>query len=380
MSGEKGEFYIDRLPGGEYALEIEPLQKARKREDGATEGYPRFLWPGPIDVASPLTLRPGVEHDFGSIAVDRAVLGIVSFRLTGACHPETTYQVVVNDADPAAPTARGKLRADCETRPSLTLSPGQYQVRVRKEQAEFAGQDGAGTGAALFSVTGSDQEVHVPLFLPVVMAGLMELDERAVPREVTLRLQVRVSSREPALGRSLLPAMAPSPIWVDGRFSARVYPPPSGLVELEVFGLPHPYYVKDIFYNGSRVGDIFQVNAYSPAQELRVELSDRAVLMTGTVKDADGKPLTEAVVLVTRWPMTLEANYPLKVLEARADSTGIFSFPNLPPGEYRAIAMPCAIRQRFEEPNRLADAFGQSSTLSMKEGEAVTREVIALSY
>lgn len=138
--------------------------------------------------------------------------------------------------------------------------------------------------------------------------------------------------------------------------------------------------MKEILYNGAPVNAQFPFNMYAASQELRVTLSNAAGALQGTVKDSDGRSISGAAVILTSWPMNLEANYPLDVLETRADENGMFALHSLKAGAYRLVSIPAVLRPRYEEPNRLANAFAREPTLTIAESQILTREIIAQNY
>jgi hypothetical protein len=378
MSGDDGEFYIDRLPAGEYAIEIEPQQKPDIREDGVNIGYPRLLWPGPLQATSPLVLRPGREHSLGNIAMERTVLPVVSVRLAGTCIEDTKYTISVIETEHASRLTRATLDGACSEKASVTLSPGQYEF-VAKHQNRGGVMVGASeVGVVAVSAWSAKHNVQVPMSPFVMVTGSIEISEGKASREVFAKLLIRVLS----IGRrttgqvTVVPSAAPSPVWPDRRFNTAVYPAAGGLVELQVSGLPKGYFIKKILYNGARVDHQFPLNVYAPDQELRVTLSDAAGSVQGVVKDRDGRIIAGAAVVLTPWPMTLDANYPFDLLETRADTNGLFAFQTVKPGEYRVVSVPAFLRPRYEEPDRLASAFAGESTLTITERQVLTREVI----
>ena len=325
MSGDDGEFYIDRLPAGEYVIEIEPQQNPDVREDGVTMGYPRLLWPGPLQTTSPLVLRPRREHSLGNIAIERTVLPVVSVRLAGTCVEDAKYTINVIETEHASRITRATLDGTCGEQASVALSPGQYDFVARRQTRSIM-VGGSEVGAVGISATSAKHNVQVPMSPFVRVTGSVEVSEGNASREVFAKLLIRiVPIGQRITGQvAVLPSMAPNPVWPDRRFSIAVYPPPGGLVELQVSGLPRGYFLKEILYNGARVDAQFPFNAYAASQELRVTLSNAAAAVHGLVQDNDGRLVSGAAVILTPWPMTLDANYPLDLLETRADASGVF--------------------------------------------------------
>jgi hypothetical protein len=377
MAGDEGEFYIDRLPAGEYVIEIEPQQRPDVREDGVTIGYPRLLWPGPLQATSPLVLRPRREHPLGNIAVQRTVLPVVKVRLAGTCVENAKYTISVIETEHVSRITRATLDSTCGEKASVTLSPGQYDIVARRQSVGGMMSGAAEVGAVGVLATSAKHEAQLPMSGPVMVTGSVELSGSVAPRDVAPVI-IRLS----AIGRrtsgqvAVVPSTVPSPIWKDRRFTTGVYSPPGGLVELQLSGLPKGYFIKEILYNGAPVNAQFPFNVYAASQGLRVTLSDAAGSVQGLVKDRDGGIVVGAAVILTPWPMTLDANYPLDLLETRTDANGLFAFQTVKPGEYRVIGVPAFLRQRYEEPDRLASAFAGESTLTITERQVLASEVI----
>ena len=275
-TGDNGEFFIERLPAGEYSIEIEPQQKREIRDDGATIGYSRQVWPGPIQTTSPLVLRPNAEHALGNIAVERTVLPVLDIRLTGACMQDANYTVTIYEADQASRIQRATTPAGCDGKRSVTLSRGQYDVVVKRTPTGGFTSGASEVGAVTVFLTSASQEVQIPMFGPVAVKGSIGLSGAEAPRDLLAKLVVQLFPIGQRTNRqtSAVPFALPSPIWPDRTFTTRIYPPPGRIVKLQISGLPRGHFVKEILYNGAAVDTYFELNVYAPAHEMRVTLSN----------------------------------------------------------------------------------------------------------
>jgi hypothetical protein len=308
----------------------------------------------------------------GSIVVERSQVPMVNLTLSGACKDTVPYRVHFYETDQGGRLSRASLDMRCNRPAAVTLSPGAYHLVAATSQDELKGG-----GATALAVGTFDQQVQLRVGPPVEVIGAI-LVNGSSPKPGSLppmQLRIQPIAKRTAAEVSLIPAVEFTEVNPNGTFTTSAPCASEGLVQITIPGLPHGLYVKEILYNGSRVGDVFDLHLYAPKQELQVLLSSDAAKMGGLVTDDGGKPIADARVLLVPAPMTLNSEYPVEVIESRTDSKGVYLFPALRPGDYRIVSVPAKLRQRFEEPNRLASVLAVMSTFSLKERDVVTRDL-----
>jgi hypothetical protein len=179
LTGPSGDFRIEKLPAGEYLLEIQPEVQAEMGEDGRTIGYGRETWPGALPAASPFLVRGTDNLALGNVLVERTVLGVVTIALHGACVKDTIYNVSVYETDRSAKSQRGSVQASCNQHKKLTLSPGEYQIVAAPPMRSNGTQEaisGTPLGVAAFLHHQSDQQVNITLRPPILVSGVVSVE------------------------------------------------------------------------------------------------------------------------------------------------------------------------------------------------------------
>jgi hypothetical protein len=377
ITGPSGEFRIEKLPAGEYLLEIQPEERTQTREDGRTTGYGRETWPE----SSPLLLRGTDNLALGNILVERTVLGVVTITLDGACVKDVVYNVSVFETDQASRVQRGSLKASCHEPKKLTLSPGEYQAVATPPSrgiGAIGAESGTPVGVAAISHGQSDQDVNVTFRAPLLFSGVFTMEGRdAIPRwpqafPVYLvpfghGTERRISSIGPDYNL---------PTWADkeGKFTLRLHAGYGDVVQLQLPTLPPTHYIKELLYNGAPVDPFFHVGSDAPMQPLQIVLTGGSASFNGIARD-DDKPVPGARILLARWPVILGASYPFDLVETTADNNGAFAFPSLRPGTYRMVSVTPERRQTYEEPGRLLNALSVAPDTKLGHAERLTRDL-----
>jgi hypothetical protein len=106
---------------------------------------------------------------------------------------------------------------------------------------------------------------------------------------------------------------------------------------LTVSGLPDGFYVKSIQMGDQEVLESGLDLANGPGGAIRITLSGKAATVSGSISDADEKPVGGAtVVLIPKPEKRRSSSQFLKT--ARADQQGRFTIKGVDPGDYKAYA------------------------------------------
>jgi hypothetical protein len=103
-----------------------------------------------------------------------------------------------------------------------------------------------------------------------------------------------------------------------------------------VSGVKAGYYVKEIRYNGIAEDGLVPLDRSALAHSLTILLDDKPASVSGVVMEGD-KSVSKPFLLLAKWPPPNGLN--LSVQTATGDGQGKFQFSNLPPGEYRVVAL-----------------------------------------
>jgi hypothetical protein len=155
---------------------------------------------------------------------------------------------------------------------------------------------------------------------------------------------------------------------------------PAGEQRLTIRELPAGFYVKEIRYNGSRIsgplapprnrligGARFTTASSALAQTLEIVLDDKAGTVFGSVSDRD-QTVARPYVILAPWPLddvywTMSAT--------NGDNAGKFQLQGLPPGEYRAVAVPFESIESLHKPDVLERLLSSGQKITLSEREIV---------
>jgi hypothetical protein len=210
---------------------------------------------------------------------------------------------------------------------------------------------------------------------------------------------VKVSKGAVARGRIIFDGNAPQPKPDGIRFSARPVefvtspaigfgPPPSqvnadwtfeisgvsGLAALTAI-VPSPWSIKSIAVDGRDFTDTPLDFRKGNVENLEVTLTSRTTLVTGSVSDERGAPMTDyAVVLFSadraRWA------FPSRFIAlARPAQSGGFRTAALPPDDYLAAAIPTVNGFEWQDPVLLERLRAIATAFTLTEGESRTLEL-----
>lgn len=352
---ETGVFRIEQLRPGSYSLLLPPevpeqINNSSPRTPppaAAATGYRRQSWPDRGD-QSGLHVRPGDTLELGDISIAREPLFKISGVLTGCpATDDLSRGLLLNigtmAGGPVTPVACG------EPFTAENLSPGQYSFDVNIE--------GIGpVRAGAVNIVNRDVQFNPVFTIPQAITGSVIVPEN-FPKGTRWAISAASASVAPdGTFKFTLPRGEPVEI--------KLEPPPLA-----------PYYVSEILYNGSPLRDgWFELNPYSGAQELKLRIAADGAHLGGTVRRSG--ELADSSVILVAWPVRLKNGFPVHYF---TDAPyGEFSFPVVPPGNYRAIAVESrAWETELQKPGVLSGlaSSGTQVDLTPNGAREVTLEV-----
>ena len=252
---------------------------------------------------------------------------------------------------PAVPAGPYVLRV------AATLSTGEKQMMMTTLWAETA-----------LTVGESDvEDVAMEIGRGIRIHGRLEFDgTKPGPARVD-RVPLLV---EPVDRRLTFP---PGSVTVDaGQFSSGGYPP--GRYFVRVSGSPIGWMFKSATYGGRDVSET-PIELVSEDVHVVLTYTDRWTGLVGTVNAADGRPDTDAIVLVFPADPKLWVNYgtsPRRLKSARTRKSGEFSFNSLPPGSYHVVALPDEQAADWVDPAFLEAVSRIATQITIGDGEQKT--------
>ena len=154
------------------------------------------------------------------------------------------------------------------------------------------------------------------------------------------------------------------PIRPDNRFTIPLVAP--GRYLADVAGLPVGSYVKGVRFNGMDVRDQGLEWGSDQKGTLEVLISSKAAIISGTVQDAQGKPLPATTVTLVPDP----AGPPNARLfpSIKTDEQGNFRFATVTPGRYRVYAWEEILNGAHWDPEFTKPFLASSERVDVEEG------------
>ena len=337
-----GRFAATNIQPGEYAVEILQQTAPDKRvltqfteKDTQTveRDYETAYWPGGhgMDMAMPVTLTSGATLDVGVLPVRKVPYYRVHVRVQGPnCEAGDTIYVSETVRTGQGSFMQALSSVPCGRELLVTgFAPGTYRLgfSIRGRTLETRGSP-----AVVFSIVNENIEVTAALTPGVTVDGVFLAAEGAkLPDLTKTKVSLFASDLVGTMGSSL--PVSPAP---DGKFRIEGVPLVDQMVWIS--GLGPGNYVKEIRYNGVRVGaDIVALESGDPTRTLAIVIDDKPGVIAGAVMSGD-KPVSRPFVIARRWPPSIGSSR-FGLATARGDDAGRFRIAGLAPGEYHLIAL-----------------------------------------
>jgi Carboxypeptidase regulatory-like domain len=333
-----GTFQAGNLSAGRYwvsAMELQAAWPARPGRKGAEQAYVNTYYPSGLDAstATPIDVQTGVDVRGIEIRLQKVPVVQIKGRLVSdGITPNTAVRLTPLSQDLAVLNAAvaATVRPDGAFE-FQHVAPGTYMVRSQMAW----GSDGKTEGSPRFArqvVTVSNtniEDLSVALVPGVAIAGRIATE---------LREQQAI---DPSGQDGPAPRVVLNPVQLDGVGANAQASSDGSFVfqqvapdqyQVMVVGLKDGTYVKSIHYGGQDIPSTGLDVTSSGGGQLDVLLSLEAADLSGIVRGEKGDPLAGATV--TAWDT---GSTTIRTATTAAD--GGYSIRNLPPGEYRIVAM-----------------------------------------
>jgi hypothetical protein len=360
---DRGEYRLFWLPDGEYLIAAVKPSETTPGIISPSSGTndTRTFYPGTANVSTaiPLVVQGGSQLS----GVDIGVRPVETFRLSGeircimpeipAGQPNTlqtilTASLMLAARDPGVPEEGGPTalanvilrRSGNQFVGAFQISgilPGTYDLRVSTN--DFS-SDGGAQGLLAFAAIPIDINnqdltgLSLDIYPNVRVKGIVTVDGRApgqTPVRVALQVDGSASKRPSYQGLAKRPVLANDqdgsfviPGVASGRF--RVQPGP---------GLPADFYIADVLQGVSVFDTGFEVGK-APVETLHVLVKSGAGSLEGVVRNANGKPVSGATVVMVP-PAARRQNHAL-YRTGISDASGHFKIDSAAPGDYDLFA------------------------------------------
>ena len=247
---------------------------------------------------------------------------------------------------------------------------GTYELRAR---AEISPQDPAFFGAFTVVVSGAAVAgLQVPLLPGAIVQGTVTAMSRRLP-QVAKGLKVRApSATGSSLGESLTGDVR------NGEFELRGLM--TGPHVVAVDGLPDGWAVTVVRLRGRDLQDgLLTVSHGEHVGGLEIGVSEDAPDVRGTVTDADGRPLADALVVAIPRPAPNGLVTARQVRMVRSGSDGRYQIDDLLPGERRFGAFAHVDELFAMRPAMLARVWAAGTPATLRRGDTITLALTAVS-
>jgi hypothetical protein len=372
-SAADGSFAItaDFRPG-DYFLEIDPPSGARIRsEEGGPDqpDYVRSYFPDVprAEMASPLTLLSGGNRDMELLLHKRE-----RHHIAGVFHVPEGLE---SNAIAISVTAEGRLAPPLVAgeipRSGLFqidgLNEGSYHVEAAVKSADGFAVAFGGQSVELTSHSIDDLKLTLRRAVTVRAHVAMAEDQAETPKG----LQFAISAFPVSYFAGVGARMSVIRLSKD-RLSLEGYPPGEYWPTLKV---PEGYAVSSVSFNGLPVLHS-TVDLESPESVVSFALTSRPASVFGIVRDSNQNALPGMIVVLLPEPLpdSVDRFDRTSIHVTTADGNGAFRFTSLAPGQYRAIILNGADRERSRDiaflRNRESSPveldFGQNAVLDLR--------------
>lgn len=385
--------------------------------DESRTGFATLFYPGTMQVsaAASIPVTPGEERTGVDFQLQVVPLGRVSGSVMGPDGPAARAEVML--IDPTAPSGFGAQTTgtDREGRFSFSgIAPGQYMLVARatpkggkpleaggREAAEFLASIGneankagaspadiekkrAAVAAAMaqaaqlwaMAATSTDGRefagAQLVLQPGMTVSGQVVLEggAGAPPNLTRMSLNVAPVGLQ-AFGDMAMPP--PAPVDANGRFTIRGIMP--GRYRIAAAGgVPSGYTLRSAVFGGQDVLDIpFELTGTEHLSGGLVTFTTQTTEVTGSVQDASSQPVAGVTVIAFSAEERFWTPQSPRIRAVRPASDGRYVLKNLPPGDYRLVALADVEPGQWFDPEFLRTLAG-FATVTISEGGKVTQD------
>jgi uncharacterized protein (DUF2141 family) len=145
---------------------------------------------------------------------------------------------------------------------------------------------------------------------------------------------------------------------------------------------PQGWMLDSIVADGRDVTDVAMDIAASDITDVVIRFTDRRSQLSGVARNGERQPDATAAVIVFSADRALWTDYslsPRRLRIARATTTGAFTIPALPPGDYLVVAISDADAGQYLDPKFLEKLAGVATRVTIDRGQSKTQDLTTVS-
>lgn len=350
-SDDRGEYRLYGIPPGDYYIGATPRPPSAIAARAGGDRSVKTFYPNAFDIsrATKITIHGGEDIQNIDIAIQTPqmfkISGTVSTTVPVAAPPQTAqgaFAVIQQNQNATVLlilSSRDLIKPDGGNSGGTSVSvtgtaPGPFEIpNVLPGSYDLVAVFNVNSAApaiarVVVDIRNQDVGGLVMTIRPgAVITGSATIDGSA-PRPGSVRMALAPADALRRVGVAM-----PANFAADGSFT--IPGAPDGRLRLSVDPLGPDLYVDDMRQGGVSIFDSgFEIRGRNP-DPIQVLIKSGAGSLEGTVQDASGKLLTNAVVALV--PVTRREN-DARYYSSRSDSTGSFSIRGIAPGDYKLFS------------------------------------------
>ena len=370
-----GEFHLAGLPPGHYYVAaIDPADEGTEDATGQIH-WAQTFYPGTSSPAAAQRVR--LSSGETRTAIDFPLLGVsrvsVRGRLTDPDDSDLAAGSVILSPESDEGLALGRAQAGV-VRPDGTfefanVSPGDYRLRASARTFR--------QGPALYA--SFHLEVHdvdisnAVLFLNrgASISGQVEIAGGATePQPVLTNLWVSAPMADGSIGSGQTRSLVRG----DGSFNLAT---PEGNRVIRLGGLPDPWSLEAVFYQGRNVIDVpFVLRSGEERERIRLVLTDRASRLVGVVQDEDGNAITDRAIVALPVNSAFWRPGDRHIRLTYPDLSGRYELVGLPAGVYLVAAVAGISTGDLYDPAIFQEIAAAGTEALVETGETTTLDLV----